>query len=91
MRHTQGAVTLIMAAIAALGPTASTAASAASAASAHPARIRVTATIPVGHLPFGVAASTRTDMIYVANFHSRTVSVISGRTNRVVATIPVAL
>jgi YVTN family beta-propeller protein len=47
----------------------------------------VTATIPVGQFPLGVAADPRTKTIYVANFLSDTVSVISARTNTVVATI----
>jgi YVTN family beta-propeller protein len=69
----------------------------AAAASAPPARgmahgakgcIAVTATIPVGSGPGGVAADRKTKTIYVANDFSSTVSVISGRTNTVTATIP---
>ena len=48
----------------------------------------VTATIPVGSGPFGVAANPKTGTIYVTNFDN-TVSVINGRTNTVTATIPV--
>ncbi len=49
----------------------------------------VTATIPVGGVPFGVAVDPKTNTIYVTNHFSDTVSVISGRTNTVTATIPV--
>ena len=49
----------------------------------------VTATIPVGSGPFGVAADPKTGTIYVTNAFDNTVSVISGRTNTVTATIPV--
>src|SRR5229473_1342628 len=95
MKRTQRAVTLITAAIAALAPAAITAAAAASApaarstAQAVTAATRVTATIPVGRFPDGVAANPRTNTIYVTNVNSGTVSVISGRTNTVVATIRV--
>ncbi len=51
--------------------------------------ITVTATIPVGRLPFGVTAGPKTNTAYVANSDSNTVSVISGRTNTVTTTIPV--
>jgi YVTN family beta-propeller protein len=51
--------------------------------------ITVKATIPVGTKPFGIAADPRTKRIYVANLGSRTVSVISARTDTVVATIRV--
>ncbi len=43
----------------------------------------------VGRSPFGVAADPLTDTIYVTNAGSETVSVISGRTNTVVATVRV--
>src|SRR5229473_2517788 len=96
MKRTQRAVTLITAAIAALAPAAITAAAAASApaarstAQAVTAATRVTATIPVGRFPDGVAANPRTDTIYVTNEKRRgTVGVISGRTSTVVATIRV--
>jgi YVTN family beta-propeller protein len=49
----------------------------------------VTATIPVGRIPQGVAADTKTNTIYVTNALGNTVSVISGRTNTVTATTPV--
>src|SRR3989441_3162526 len=49
----------------------------------------VTATIPVGNEPHGIAVDVSTNMVYVANFFSNTLSVISGRNNTVVATIPV--
>jgi YVTN family beta-propeller protein len=47
----------------------------------------VTATIRVGRVPAGVAVNPRTNTIYVTNANSGTVSVISGRTNTVTATI----
>ena len=49
----------------------------------------VTATIPVGSDPFGVAVEQFTGKVYVANFSSNTVSVINPATNAVIATIPV--
>ena len=57
----------------------------------------MTATIPVGNGPFGVAVNSVTNTVYIANFGvlsaaqpvGNTVSVISGRTNTVTATIPV--
>jgi len=45
----------------------------------------------VGSFPIGVAANPRTNAIYVGNSGSQSVSVISGRTNTVVATIPVGI
>jgi YVTN family beta-propeller protein len=50
----------------------------------------------VGRLPEGIATDARTDTIYVTNsFISnnkpRTVSVISGSTNAVTATVPVGI
>lgn len=47
----------------------------------------VIATIPVGTQPSQVAVNPRTDMIYVTNNQSGSVSVINGRTNKVTATI----
>ena len=47
----------------------------------------VTATIPVGRDPEGVAVDPYTDMIYVTNFGSGSVSVINGAKNTVIATI----
>src|SRR2546428_13753779 len=47
----------------------------------------VIATIPVGDYPFGVAYDSGNGYVYVANYNSNNVSVISGTT--VVATIPV--
>ena len=49
----------------------------------------VVATIAVGRGPIGVAVDSTTDLIYVANSGSSTVSVINGATNRVVATVSV--
>ncbi len=51
--------------------------------------IRVTDTISVGGFPEEVAANPKTKTIYVANDAGNTVSVISGLTNTVTATIPV--
>ena len=48
----------------------------------------VTNTIPVGDSPLGVAENFTTNMIYVANMGSSTVTVINGATNTVTATIP---
>jgi YVTN family beta-propeller protein len=49
----------------------------------------VTATIPVGFFPTGVAVSPDGRTVYVANENSGTVSVIDTATNTVSATIPV--
>src|SRR6267378_308778 len=49
----------------------------------------VTATIPVGGESDAVAANPLTGSVYVTNQLDNTVSVISGRTNTVTATIPV--
>ena len=46
--------------------------------------------IAVGLRPFGVAVNTATDKIYVANFASDTLSVISGATGKVLKTITFA-
>ena len=95
MRCTARATILIAAAITGLALAAPTTAAAAPASSvrgtAQAAKgcITVTATIPVGHSPDGVAANPKTSTIYVTNADDNTVSVISGRTNTVAATIPV--
>ena len=49
----------------------------------------VTAAIPVGNGPVGVAVNPPTGAVYVTNIKNGTVSVISSRTNTVTATIPV--
>ncbi len=49
----------------------------------------VTATIPVGGESDAVAANPMTGSVYVASQLANTVSVISGQTNTVTATIPV--
>ena len=49
----------------------------------------VSATIPVGNVPVGVAVSPDGSKVYVANSASNTVSVINTATNTVSATIPV--
>ncbi|MBV8890794.1 MAG: hypothetical protein JO266_02270, partial [Acidobacteria bacterium] len=50
---------------------------------------KVTAAIPVGTAPFGVAVTPDGRRIYVANGASNTVSVIDTATNRVTVAIPV--
>jgi YVTN family beta-propeller protein len=96
MKLTPRAVTLIAVVLAGLATTANFIAPAASAASgrstvqAATSCIKVTATIPVGSFPEGVAANPKTNTAYVTNRFSNTVSVISGRTNTVTATIPSA-
>jgi YVTN family beta-propeller protein len=49
----------------------------------------VTATIPVGKTPQGIAYDSAKGELFVANLNSGTVSVISDTTNSVVATVPV--
>ena len=49
----------------------------------------VTATIPVGSEPYGVAVDPATHTVYVTNAGDGTVSVIDAATNTVTATIPV--
>jgi YVTN family beta-propeller protein len=51
----------------------------------------VTATIPVGNSPEGVAVSPDGSKVYVANYDSNTLSVINTATNTVTATIPVGV
>jgi YVTN family beta-propeller protein len=53
------------------------------------ARNTVTATIPVGTNPVGVAVSPNGSTVYVTNYVSNTVSVIDAATAMVSATIPV--
>ncbi len=50
---------------------------------------KVTATIPVGSNPIGVAVNPNGTKVYVVNDHSNDVSVIDTATNTVVATVPV--
>jgi YVTN family beta-propeller protein len=47
------------------------------------------AQIPVGTAPTGIAVNITTNLIYVSNAGSNTVSVIDGATNAVIKTIPV--
>jgi YVTN family beta-propeller protein len=54
-----------------------------------PDRIKVTATIDVGHSPYGVAADPDTNAIYVTGANA--ITEISGLTNTVVASIPVGI
>ena len=49
----------------------------------------VTATVPVGKDPDGVAVDPGTHTVYVTNFGDDTVSVIDGSTRTVTATVPV--
>lgn len=49
----------------------------------------VTATIPVGDRPFGIAIAPAGNFAYVTNFGSDTVSVIATTSNTVTATIAV--
>ena len=49
----------------------------------------VTATIPVGSAPVGVAITPNGNFAYVTNFNSNTVSVIATSTNAVTATVTV--
>src|SRR5260370_2844623 len=51
----------------------------------------ISATIPVGVTPFGVAVSPNGSKVYVTNAFSNTVSVIDTATNTVIATIPVGI
>ena len=47
--------------------------------------------VPVGKKPYGVSVSADSKRVYVANTDDNTVSVVHGRTNEVIATIPVGL
>ena len=51
----------------------------------------VTATIPVGSRPGGVAVTPDGSTVYVTNFQNNTVSVIATASNTVTATIPVGI
>jgi YVTN family beta-propeller protein len=48
------------------------------------------ATIPVGYYPFGIDVDFGTNLVFVANSQSSTVSVINGSTNAVTSTLPVS-
>lgn len=48
----------------------------------------VTATVPVGGGPYGVAVNATTNTVYAANDSDNTLSVISGVTNTVTAIVP---
>ena len=50
----------------------------------------VTATIPVGQMPWGVALSTSGSTLYVADINSNEVSVISTGSDKVTSTLPVS-
>ena len=83
MRFTQRAAILITAAITGLVIVATATAAAAPASSvrgtAQAAKgcITVTATIPVGGQPIGVAANPKTNTAYVSNYDDDTVSVLA--------------
>jgi YVTN family beta-propeller protein len=49
----------------------------------------VTATVPVGSYPLGVAVNPAGTFVYVANYYSNSVSVINTASNTVTATVPV--
>lgn len=49
---------------------------------------KVTAMIPVGNYPMGVAVTLDGKKVYVTNFFGRTISVIDATKNKVTATIP---
>ena len=51
----------------------------------------VTATVPVGTGPFGVAINPDGKEAYVANIYSNTTSVINTTNNTVIATVPVGI
>lgn len=59
------------------------------AATAAPSTYEVTATIPVGQTPYGIAVNTMTNLIYVPNSADDTVTVIDGNSATVVSTINV--
>src|SRR6516225_10942743 len=67
------------------GPTASSRSAAPSTGPTH----RVTATVPVGKNPWGVAVDPGSHTVYVTNLQGDTVSVIDGSTRTVTATVPV--
>ena len=50
---------------------------------------RVTATVPIGNNPIGVAVNPGTHTVYVANYDDNSVSVIDASTRTVTATVPV--
>src|SRR5262249_28772607 len=89
MRLNWRAVCLITVAITGLVPVGAAAAASAGGGPGNGWKgcVTVTATIPVGRVPVAVAANPKTNTSYVANFGSTTVSVISGQTNTVTATI----
>jgi len=93
MRRTQRVTCVIAAAVTGLAPVATLAVASASTGEGPGQRARgcitVTATVPVGRSPEQVAVDPKTDTIYVANVIDSTVSVISGRTDKVTAAIPV--
>src|SRR5262249_59698882 len=91
MRFTYRAACLTTLAITGLARVATAAAVSASSLSGMAQRGKgctVTATIPVGEIPTRVAVNPKANTIYVTNLASNTVSVLSGRTNTVTATIP---
>ncbi len=51
--------------------------------------LRLVASVRVGNNPFGVAADLLSGVVFVTNLTDHTISVINGKTNRVVKTVPV--
>lgn len=93
MKFTQRAAILISVGITGVIPIASINTATASAApvskathARHP-DTKIKHTIPVGHLPFAIATNPVTDTIYVTNLNDNTVSVINGRSRKVMATV----
>jgi YVTN family beta-propeller protein len=89
MRHAQRAAILFTAAAGLLAAVTTAASASTPATTAPDAAITVTATIPVGNTPTGIAVNQRTNTVYVTNEIGGTVSVIDGRTDTVTTTIPV--
>ncbi len=51
---------------------------------------QVTATIPLGFVPAGLAVDTSADTVYASDYANPGVSIIDGTTNQVSATVPIA-
>ena len=81
----RAAVAAVMGALA-LAPAAT---AAAAGTTAQAAAQRVIATVRVGDGPSALAVDPRTGAVYVVNGGSRTVSVISGRTSKVITTVAI--
>jgi YVTN family beta-propeller protein len=92
MRRTLPAAALISVtmALAAMTTTAAAASAATGSAPAGAPDTQVTATIKVGNTPLSLAVDAQTNRVYVLNNGAQTMSVINGKSNKVVATVPVA-